>query len=134
MHQNINEQDRNMIDTDVSYILIDVTTGHGVVPIPGATVTISKHIGDDNYLFLGIFLTDENGTTQEILIPAPPERLAEDPMNPRQAFDIYFATVNHPEFYIEENLMIQVFGRSTSFLQVNMIPLPNHEEQDVTNQ
>ena len=127
-----NEQNimREPQDTDSSYIVVDVTTGNGIIPIPEAHVLITKDTDQGTVLY-GSLETGPNGRTQTVPLPAPEKGLSESPNSMTPAYDFYFARVSHPGFYTEDEHMIQVFGGATSYLNVDLIPLPGNMNRGV---
>lgn len=117
-------------NTDNSYIVVFVTAGEQTMPVMGAHVMITKNTKDGAVLY-GSLETGPNGKTPTFVLPAPGEILSETPNQPLPAYDVYFARVSHPDYYVEDDLMIQVFGGATSYLNVALIPLPEHYQRGV---
>ena len=117
-------------DTDNSYIIVEATTANGIIPVPEAHVMITKDTNEGTVLY-GTLETGPNGKTPTFVLPAPEKSLSEDPGNMTPAYDIYFARVSHPGYYMEDDHIIQVFGGATSYLNVDLIPLPEHYREGV---
>lgn len=126
--QNISQTEPQ--DTDYSYIIVEATAGNGIIPVPEAHVMITKNTDEGTVLY-GSLETGPNGKAPTFVLPAPEKSLSEDPNNTKPAYDIYFARVSHPDYYVEDDHMIQVFGGATSYLNVDLIPLPEHSRQGV---
>ena len=113
-----------------SNLTVFVTTGEQTMPIKGARVTITRQTQHGEILY-DTLETDGSGKTIRLILPAPLASLSEAPQTQTPAFGLYFAQVSHPDYYTEENLLIQVFGGAASYLNVNLIPLPGNHEQGV---
>ena len=112
----------NVLNSSYGKLRVQVTSANRAVPLEDALVVITMQSAAGNEL-LSIMLTNQNGETQIISIPAPSKELSETPsaLTP-------FAKVNintyKKGFYEVENSDDPIFAGVTSIQPVNMIPLP----------
>ena len=106
---------------DYGIIVVRATTASGAYPVPGVNVIISgtSGIGSDVRFSL---VTDENGATQPILLPAPPRALSLSPDNTEDAYAKYDVEIFKEGYYRKKLFDIAMFSGITSILPINMIP------------
>ncbi|MBR5495976.1 MAG: hypothetical protein IKV58_01150, partial [Oscillospiraceae bacterium] len=103
------------------YLKVQVFAGRGAVPIEKAVVTVTKEIGGQKYEFATL-VTDENGSTEKIPLPAPPQILSEQPGNSKP-YATYDVRTTYPDFMAVSNLSVPVFEGIVSLQNVNLNPL-----------
>ncbi len=103
-------------------IVVQVVTARGTLPVKDATVTISKRTDGRNEV-VSRAVTDADGRTDPVRLPAPKKEDAQSP-SALSPFSDYNITVNHPMFYTEDYENVQVFGDEVSLLVSELIPLP----------
>ncbi len=108
-------------NSQIGYLKVQVFTGRGTVPIEKATVTVSKDIGGQRYE-IATFVTDENGATERISLPAPPRSLSEQPGN-YKPYATYDVRTQYPDFVVVNNMSVPVFEGIVSLQNVNLNPL-----------
>lgn len=112
----------NLLNSNYGKLRVEVKSANRAVPIEDALVVITKQSVTGNEL-LSIMLTNPNGETRTVAIPAPAKEISETPSDPTP-----FAKVNvntyKKGFYEVENSDIPIFAGVTSIQPVNMIPLP----------
>ena len=88
------------------YLTFQVSSG--AIPIPNAKITVSKNIGDNMYIGKTL-LTDINGKTSEIPLPAPDKSLSLSPgsYKPYSTYDI---SVSADGYLTEYFYDVPVFG------------------------
>lgn len=103
------------------YIVFQVYTSRGPIPIAGAYASVTKGNSDKREL-LGFRITDEDGRTDPIAIETPPKGLSLEP-GAEEPFALCDIRVDHPEYYTVHVKDVQIFDGLTSLQQVQMIPL-----------
>lgn len=112
-------------------ILVQVSTARGTEPIPEATIIIYKQQNGENNI-VSFNLTDKDGRTPEIIVPAPAKADSQAPSTSLPFAD-YNITVRHPMFYTAIIDNVQVFGEELTIQLVELIPLPELvNELDIT--
>lgn len=94
----------------------------GAYPVPGARVLVYTRIGEKRHLSY-MLLTDENGETPTITLPAPPAGLSQEPENlkPYAACDI---EISAKGFFPTEALDVHIFAGITTRQEFQLVPLP----------
>ena len=112
-------------------LLIRATTASGAYPVSGVNISItgSSEIGRDTKISV---LTDENGATQSLLLPAPPRALSLSPGNGERAYATYDIEIFKDGYYRKKLFDVAIFSGIASFLPVNMIPsTPYNTEENM---
>ena len=106
------------------YIVAQVYTSRGVIPIMDATVSVTQE-KDNKRILVGVRKTNENGRTSPILIETPDEELSTSPGNVTP-FAVCNLQIEHPDYYTMFIKDVQVFANTTSFQNAGLVPI---EEQ-----
>lgn len=104
-----------------------VTTDVGMVPIEGATVTISKT--EDPEQIMGILRTDESGRTAAILLPTPPIDYSLEPSEVRPYAE-YNILVEAPGYETVEISGTEVLPNVIAIQPIEMNPLEETTEEE----
>jgi len=104
-----------------------VFTSRAQIPIPNATVTISRRAGGGKHTLLAIRVTDENGEIAPITVAAPAAQESESP-GPGTPFASLDIRVEHPGYEMETIENVQIFSGVASFLPVALLPLPEQSQ------
>ncbi len=124
------EKEKNL--TGIGYIKAEVTTGSGSAPVEGATVIITKKKGDKTML-IKMLVTDENGETEEVELPAPDISYSESPDPAERPFSEYRISVSADGYYTVPEIIVPVFSTVKSIQPVAMIPLAEFDRQGSVN-
>lgn len=92
----------------------------GAFPIANATVTLTKDLGDGQQ-FSFTALTDENGKTTPLSLPAPSRTLSQKPGS-GNVFSVYQAKVSAPGYLPISIHNLPVFDGVTTIQPVNLSP------------
>lgn len=104
------------------YLQIEVTTASGAIPVRDATVIISESSNGEDHL-IGMIITDENGTTPIVPLPAPSQSLSEAPDPSEKPYSEYNISVYKKGFYSIPKLTVPIFDTIKSIQPVSVIPL-----------
>jgi len=119
------------LDDSSGQIVVQARTARGTQPVPEAAVIIYKNRDGKNEA-ISFSLTNEDGTTPNLSLPAPKKADAQTPSSSLPFAD-YNITVRHPMFYTAILNNVQVFGDELTIQAVELIPLPEFvNEQDIT--
>lgn len=110
--------------TEPGYLLMQVSTAQGAIPIAGAAIVISE---GNNILYN--IITDNAGKSITVSIAAPDSALSQRPGNARP-YSICDATVYFPGYYTNIYRNIQIFPETTSLQNVFLIPLPEDKRHE----
>lgn len=108
---------KQMPTDSLSFFQAQIFTANQAIPVSGARVTLKR----DNNL-VAFLLTDENGHSRTIEIPAPPRENTLEAYNANKSTD-YFASVSAQGFQDMNDLLVSQVGGATSFLRINLIPV-----------
>ena len=101
-------------------LIFQVTGRQGAFPVAGATVTITKAL-DDRLGISVTVITDENGKTAPISLPAPDRALSQSPNN-GIVFAAYQAEITAPNYVTTEIRDLPVFDGITTIQPVSLSP------------
>lgn len=96
-------------------------TAGGALPISGATVRI-KGAEEDNRLVAYTLVTDRDGLTQEITLPAPSVEYSLSPDPAEQPYAVYDLEITAPGYYTKRIRGLTIFSGVNSIQLINMIP------------
>lgn len=98
--------------TETGYVVVNVFTAQGALPIEGALVTI---IGDD-HCKNGVYATvrtNKDGNTSKIALPAPAVGKPTDSNNDKP-YAAYIIEIDKEGFYSQTKIKVSVFSGITS--------------------
>lgn len=112
-------------------LVVQAFTARETSPIMDAAVTIYQNKNGASKV-VSFYLTDENGKTPNITLPAPSKEGSQSPSDTLPFAD-YNIVVRHPMYYTAVIDNVQVFGDELTIQTVNLVPLPEFiNRQDTT--
>lgn len=108
-------------------------TAAGALPIDGALVKI---YGTDDYNkdIIYSLLTDEDGITKEVSLPAPPKVYSASPGAKESPYSVYNVEITKNGFYPKRIDNVPIFNGIRAVLPIEMIPLSFAEDGSVVKQ
>lgn len=106
---------------DYGILIVKATTASGAYPVEGVHVGISGKSDLGSEVNISVF-TDESGSTQPLLLPAPPRSLSLTPENSEDPFSRYDVEIYKEGYYRKKLFDVAIFSGITAVLPVNMIP------------
>ena len=105
-------------------------TGANAFPVENALVRI-RGASEENRFIEYSRVTDEDGATQKVYLPAP--RLADSlaPSPPEAPYAIYDVQVSKEGYYTSNFYGVSVFPGIYAILPVNMIPLRENKSESI---
>ena len=103
------------------YIIAQVYTSRGVIPIKDASVNVTQE-KDNKRVLVGVRKTDENGKTTPITVKAPDEELSLLP-GLGTPFAVCDIQIEHPNYYTIFIKDVQIFANITSIQNAAIIPI-----------
>ncbi len=100
-------------------LVVQVSLAKGAIPVEGARVIVS--LGDS---VITDQLTDKNGRTPVLTLPAPSKELSQTPGGNIRPYSIYNVRISYPGYYVEEAINIPIFDNINSIQPVALVPLP----------
>lgn len=105
---------------DIGYLKVHAFTAYGAVPISGASILITKDIGNYKVVFFR-GMTDENGMISNIELPAPKAIPVSEP-DIVPEYTVYDMTAIHEGYETLKKYSIGMFGDVRIIQYVKMIP------------
>ncbi len=111
-----------------SSMIVRAFTSRAQIPVSGATVTITQPGSEGKHRVLAVEITDANGFTRPIPLPAPPRILSDEPgaKHPYASYDVW---VEHPDYKLVVVRDAQVFSGVETIQPVMMHTLPEKPTQ-----
>ena len=103
------------------YIIAQVYTSRGVIPVRDASVFVTQEKNDKRIL-VGVRKTDESGKTAPITLNAPDKELSLSPGH-TALFTTCDLQIEHPDYYTVFVKDVQVFADTISLQNAELIPL-----------
>ncbi len=110
-----------------------VYTARGALPVPNASIQITKNIGDRTHIFYNL-KTDISGAAPTVYLPAPYAELSQNPENTIQPYSLYEAFIKadgYGDIYISN---IPIFEGIQSDQNVAMVPSSPNNIPDRINE
>lgn len=114
-------------------IRIRTYTAAGALPIDGVLVKI---YGADEYNrdVTYSLITDENGITKEISLPAPPRAYSAAPGAKEMPYSVYNVELSKSGFYPKRIDNVPIFNGIDAVLPIEMIPISYNQDGTVQSQ
>ena len=118
---------------DFGTMRIRTYTASGALPVDGALVKIYG-TGDYNKDTVYSLLTDEDGITRGISLPAPPKLYSSSPGAKEIPYSVYNVEITKNGFYPKRIDNVPIFNGISAILPIEMIPLSYADDGSVINQ
>ena len=117
--------DANNTLSEIGYLVVRVTTALGAIPLESASVTVRGTDGENEEIIYSL-VTDSDGKTERVALPAPPRTNSETPYNdkPYALYGVDIFADGYIPLHLNE---IPVFSSVTSIQPAIMIPSPEGE-------
>lgn len=116
------EPSANPMENTWGYLKVTVRTGSNGIPVPNASVTITRRY-DGKEEMVRFTTTDRNGDTETFRLSAPPQGTGNTPQD-FEHYSVYDAAVFAKGYYREVSRNIPIFEGITSIQGFNLIPEP----------
>lgn len=114
---------------DVGYLVVNVSTARGAIPLSGATVSV-MYDEEDNTSIFTVTTTGNDGKTDKLELPAPSRSLSEVPGN-KKPYATYTVSVEKDGYYTVTDVSVPVFSGITSIQPVEMLPRAEYNPDTV---
>ncbi len=111
-------------------LYIRAFTAADALPVEGVLVRI-RGANEENRLIEYSFLTDRNGLTKSISLPAPEKSYSLAPNSPEIPYADYNVEIFGGGFYEKRFYNVTVFADTESFQPVAMIPISSYAASDI---
>ncbi len=105
---------------------VKTTTAGGALPVVNTLVRIFGSDEENKNINYSV-LTDRDGQTGEIELPAPPLYLSMYPGATEQSFAKYDIEIIKSNYYTKKIFDVAIFADNASFLPIEMIPIPKNK-------
>lgn len=114
---------------NISYgsFMARVSSGSGAIPVEGCIVKI-KGASETNSDIVYSLVTDEDGVTPVVKLPAPNVSLSLSAEETEIPYSVYDVTVTKDGYYTKRIYNVAVFPGVLSVLPVNMIPFVSYAD------
>lgn len=106
----------------IGYLIVKVSTASGAIPIENASVIVQGK-DENNQDVLLSFLTDRDGLTPRIMLPAPPKELSEAPSPSSKPYSVYNIDVFKDEYYPQHYNGVPIFQNVTAIQNARIVPI-----------
>ena len=106
-----------MNEQDTATITFRTYSASEAIPIEGAVIKIRNPYGE----LLYSILTDEDGITEILELPAPPRELSLEPETVDRSYSLYDIEISKIGYYTKEILNIPLYAGVPTELPINMI-------------
>lgn len=114
---------------DTGRMRVRVVTGDSSVPLPSASVVVTRQTPDGEEL-IRILTTDNDGLTPEIELPTYNRLESESPDNEGAKFTIYNIYTEYSGYLPAKSIGVPIFGGVTSVQTFEMVPTPEFYSGD----
>lgn len=112
--------------TSYGFLKVITRTASEAMPLSNVTVTVSAIVDGESRLFYTT-TTNESGETERIPLPAPVQKLEQQP-NEIPLFQSYDVSIHYPGYFRMESRSVPIFAGITSLQKFAMIPLPQFSD------
>ena len=119
-----------MAYTDYGSLSVRAFIANEAAPIEGLSVFISG-AGEENGDIKYYLLTDEDGVTESVRLPAPPVANSLDSDGKLERYSLYDVMVVGDGFYTKRLYNVPVFSGVEAILPVNMIAISTFNEDNL---
>ena len=111
----------------VGFLIVQAFSARGVLPVEGATVTVSGTENDKTVLYHTVF-TDRSGLSPLMSLPAVSAQLSMKP-GAYQPYTVYTVRVQKAGYYPVENTRVPIYEGVVARQPVNLVPLPENQRE-----
>ena len=100
------------------FLKVQVSAGRSEIPVPDARIVVTKKLNGKAFVLAGV-ISDINGMTQRISLPAPPASLSQTPGN-INPFAVYDVEISRPGYVTVKDIDVPVFDKVLSIQNVKL--------------
>ena len=117
------------MQTANGHLIVKVSTASGAIPIENASVIV-RGVGEENKSVLISLLTDRNGLTPRISLPAPERELSEAPNPSSKPYSSYNIDVYKDGYDPQHYSGVPIFEGVTAVQNARIIPISEFDARD----
>ena len=107
-------------------LVINAYSASGALPVKDTHVRVVG-AGEENRTVQYSSVTDLDGVTVPIILPAPSRELSQSPGSNEPSYAIYDVIITAPGYYTKRIFDVAVFDGIETLQPINMIPFPENE-------
>ena len=117
------------MQTANGYLIVKVSTASGAIPIENASVIV-RGVEEESKSVLISLLTDRNGLTPKVSLPAPERELSEAPNPSSKPDSSYNIDVYKDGYYPQHYSGVPIFEGVTAVQNARIIPISEFDARD----
>ncbi len=132
MNQEISSPQQS-IDNKFGYLIIHATTAGGAIPLEGVQILVrsyEQNNPDNKGEVLRVLITDRDGNTERIPLPAPPIATSLTP-NEAPPYSVYNLEARLEGYYGQSYVALPIFDGITAIQPIQLIPFSENGKQDL---
>ena len=114
--------------TSNGFLIVKVSTASGAIPIENAVVIIQGKDENNQDILLSL-LTDRDGLTPRVMLPAPNRELSESPFPPSKPYSVYNLDVFKEGYYPQHYNGVPIFQNITAVQNARIVPVSEFDAQ-----
>ena len=121
------------IPAGTGYLIVQVSTAGGAIPLPGAMVTVRDYdpeTGQDVGNVIATMRTDRSGKTQRLSLPAPARALSQSPGSAILPYALYSIDVKTGRYFENYYASVPIFDGVVAVQPAVLQALPDSEFSD----
>ena len=111
------------------YLIVKVSTASDAIPIENASVIVQGKDENNQEILLSL-LTDRDGLTTKIMLPAPPRELSESPSPANKPYSVYNIDVYKEGYYPHHYNGVPIFQNVTAIQNAHIVPFSELDAQN----
>ena len=115
--------------TSNGYLIVKVSTAGGAIPIEAVTVIIQGKDEENKDILISL-LTDRNGLTEKVSLPAPKKDLSTAPAPDSKPYSSYNIDVYKKGYYPQHYTGVPIFDSITAVQNARIIPIAEFDGKD----
>lgn len=128
------EQDsRQSVPGGTGYLIVQVSTAGGAIPLPGALVTVRDYDPEpstERGQVIASFYTDRSGRTPKLALPAPARALSQSPNSPVLPYALYSVDVKADRYFENFYTGVPIFDGVVAVQPAVLQALPDSKFSD----
>ena len=117
------------MQTANGHLIVKVSTASGAIPIENASVIV-RGVEEESKSVLISLLTDRNGLTPKVSLPAPERELSEAPNPSSKPYSSYNIDVYKDGYYPQHYSGVPIFEGVTAVQNARIIPISEFDARD----
>lgn len=121
------------IPAGTGYLIVQVSTATGAIPLPGALVTVRNYDpegGSDVGNVIATMRTDRSGRTQKLALPAPARALSQAPGSKILPYALYSIDVKTDRYFENYFASVPIFDGIVAVQPAILQALPDSKFSD----